>query len=98
MPTMNDRDRPAMVDLPRGELVTISEAARLIGVSQMTIGRWMKKGAIVYVTFGSTHLIPTMEIEPARKMLQENVKIREEALKRGRSKKKTNQPAGNPPG
>lgn len=93
MPTMLDKVSPATRDLPRGGLISIPEAAVLIGVSEVTIYRWVKKGSIVFVTLGGVNLIPTMEIEPARKMLQENIKNREETLKRGRPKRKTNQPA-----
>ena len=49
--------------LQRGEVLSVKDAANEIGAHFTTLYRQVKKGKIVFVTFGNTIFIPFLEVE-----------------------------------
>jgi len=50
-----------------GSVMGVREAAKEIGVHYVTLYRWVKDSEIVYVTFGGSIFIPTLEVERLKK-------------------------------
>jgi len=50
-----------------GGVLSARDAAREIGVHFTTIYRWVLAGEIVYITFGGSIFIPSLEVERIKK-------------------------------
>ena len=50
-------------ELQPGDVMSVRDAAREIGVHYVTVYRWVRERKIVYITFGGSIFIPTLEIE-----------------------------------
>ncbi len=50
-----------------GDLLTVPDAARLLGKPKMTLYRWAKKGKVIAVRFGGISFIPRSEVERLKK-------------------------------
>jgi len=51
------------ITLSTDDALTQKEAAEALGVTTMTIWRWIRDGKIVAVKFGNYQLIPKSEVE-----------------------------------
>jgi len=51
------------VTIETDSLLTITEAAKILGVTRMTIYRWINKGKIRSVSFGTINYIPRQDVE-----------------------------------
>lgn len=45
------------------DILSISEAVRELGITRITLYRWMEKGKIASVMFGGYRAIPRSEVE-----------------------------------
>lgn len=46
-----------------GDLVTVPQAAKLLGKPKMTLYRWIKSGKVIALQFGGISFIPKSELE-----------------------------------
>lgn len=56
-----------------GEVVSVQEAADQIGVSHMTIYRWIRSESIIYITFGNLSFIPVLEVRRQKMIRDRNL-------------------------
>ena len=49
--------------LQPGDVMSVRDAAREIGVHYVTVYRWVRERKIVYITFGGSIFIPALEVE-----------------------------------
>jgi len=50
-------------ELQPGDVMSVRDAAREIGVHYVTVYRWVRERKIVYITFGGSIFIPALEVE-----------------------------------
>jgi len=46
-----------------GDLLTVPQAAKLLGKPKMTLYRWVKNGKVIAVRFGGILFVPMSEID-----------------------------------
>jgi len=51
------------LEFENNNLLQMKEAARLLGISRMTLHRWVEKGDIIAVKVGAYRAIPKSEID-----------------------------------
>ena len=52
-----------MREMQPGDVLSVRDAAKKIGVHYVTVYRWIQSRDIVYVTFGGNVFIPFLEVE-----------------------------------
>lgn len=55
------------IDLAKGNVLTVIDAASEIGVHYTTLYRWIDHDEVAFVTFGRTIFIPYLEVERLKK-------------------------------
>jgi len=50
-----------------GDVLSVREAAKELGVHYVTLYRWVQANDVVYITFGGTIFIPVLEVERLKK-------------------------------
>lgn len=49
------------IDLQQGEVLSVRDAAKKIGVHFVTLYRWIQDGEVAFVTFGGGIFVPVLE-------------------------------------
>ena len=55
------------IEMQKGTVLGVREAANEIGVHFTTLYRWIQDGEVAFVTFGDTVFIPLLEVERLKK-------------------------------
>ncbi len=51
------------IELESKDLLTVKQAAEQLGITRVTLYRWMDKGKITSAKFGAYRVIPKTEVE-----------------------------------
>jgi len=60
------------IELEAQNLLTVDDAAKALGITRITLYRWMDKGKIATAKFGTYRIIPISEIERLKKEREKN--------------------------